>query len=213
MDITLERILSTLNQRGKSQKQFAEKIGIRPNVISEWKAGKTSTYLKMIDTIADYLDVSVDYLLDRTPIPKGRIIKPKGDVATILIPVIGKVAAGYNALAQNDEDCEYIETLASELLDGYEYAWLKVTGDSMTPKIEDGDLVLIRLQEEVESGDIAVVIVDEEDGVIKRVKYGTNKVTLISENSDEYPPRVFQGQDVSRVRIWGKAIDLRRKLS
>ena len=82
----------------------------------------------------------------------------------------------------------------------------------MYPLIMDGDLVLVRLQDEIDSGELAVVIVDEEDGVIKRVQYSTNKVTLISENSEKYPPRIFERNEINRLRIWGKAIDLKRKL-
>jgi repressor LexA len=129
----------------------------------------------------------------------------------IPIPIVGNVAAGYQAYAATDiVGYELVES--SIINDGFEYAWLKVKGDSMSPLILENDLVLVRLQDEVESGDLAVVIVDEEDGVIKRVQFGMNKVTLISENSEKYPPRVFTGKESSHIRIWGKAIDLKRKL-
>ena len=78
----------------------------------------------------------------------------------------------------------------------------------MKYEVSNGTLAIVPNEKES-----SLVYEDEENGVIKRVKYGTNKVTLISENEDEYPPRVFQGKDVNRVRIWGKAVDLRRKLS
>lgn len=134
------------------------------------------------------------------------------DESYVPIPVIGEVAAGYQALAETN--IIGYELVSSDTLhDGYEYAWLKVKGDSMSPLIMEGDLVLVRLQDEIESGELAVVIVDEEDGVIKRVKYSTRKVTLISENAEKYPPRVFEGKDIDRLRIWGKAIDLKRKLN
>lgn len=176
--------------------------------LATWKKGNIKA--EILHTIAKRFNVSVDYLLGKSPIRHGEVEVISVDEEYVPVPVIGNVAAGYQAYATTDI-IGYELVSSNSVNDGYEYAWLKVTGDSMSPEIKDGDLVLIRIQEEVESGEIAVVIVDEEDGVIKRVKYGTNKVTLISEN-EAYPPRVFQGKETSRVRIWGKAVDLRRKL-
>lgn len=178
--------------------------------LATWKKGNIKA--EILHTIAKRFNVSVDYLLGKSPIRHGEVEVISVDEEYVPVPVIGNVAAGHQAYATTDI-IGYELVSSNSVSDGYEYAWLKVKGDSMSPLILNGDLVLIRLQEEVDSGDIAVVIVDEENGVIKRVKYGTNKVTLISENADEYPPRVFQGKDISRVRIWGKAVDLRRKLS
>ena len=207
-----DRIFLLLSESEFDQKYFAEQIGVKPQTISDWKAGRNKSYTKLIDKIAEFFGVTVDYILGKSPVRHGGMEIFSNDERLVKLPIIGEVAAGYNALAE--ENHIGVEKISADAIsDGYEYAWLKVKGDSMSPLILNGDLVLIRLQEEVDSGDIAVVIVDEENGVIKRVKYGTNKVTLISENADEYPPRVFQGKDVSRVRIWGKAVDLRRKLS
>lgn len=206
-----DRIFLLLNESEFDQKYFAEQIGVKPQTISDWKAGRNKSYTKLIEPIADFFGVTVDYLLGKSPVRHGGMEIISNDEKLIKLPIIGKVAAGYDALAE--ENHIGVELVSADLIsDGYEYAWLKVKGDSMSPLILDGDLVLIRLQEEVDSGDIAVVIVDEENGVIKRVKYGTNKVSLISENSEEYPPRVFVGKESNRLRIWGKAIDLRRKL-
>lgn len=207
-----DRIFLLLSESEFDQKFFAEQIGVKPQTISDWKAGRNKSYTKLIDKIAEFFGVTVDYILGKSPVRHGGMEIFSNDERLVKLPIIGEVAAGYNALAE--ENHIGVEKISADAIsDGYEYAWLKVKGDSMSPLILNGDLVLIRLQEEVDSGDIAVVIVDEENGVIKRVKYGTNKVTLISENADEYPPRVFQGKDVNRVRIWGKAVDLRRKLS
>lgn len=207
-----DRIFLLLSESEFDQKYFAEQIGVKPQTISDWKAGRNKSYTKLIDKIAEFFGVTVDYILGKSPVRHGGMEIFSNDERLVKLPIIGEVAAGYNALAE--ENHIGVEKISADAIsDGYEYAWLKVKGDSMSPLILNGDLVLIRLQEEVDSGDIAVVIVDEENGVIKRVKYGTNKVTLISENADEYPPRVFQGKDVNRVRIWGKAVDLRRKLS
>lgn len=63
MNKTVEKIINLINSKGIEQKTFAEAIGVKSNAISEWKSGKTKSYIKYIDKIADYLDVSVNYLL------------------------------------------------------------------------------------------------------------------------------------------------------
>lgn len=212
MDVILERILLLISEAKISQAQFAASIGVKPSVVTDWKSGRNNSYLKHINTIADFFGVTVDYLLGKSPVRHSSMeIYSASERDMIPIPIVGNVAAGYQAYAATDiVGYELVES--SIINDGFEYAWLKVKGDSMSPLILENDLVLVRLQDEVESGDLAVVIVDEEDGVIKRVQFGMNKVTLVSENSEKYPPRVFTGKESSHIRIWGKAIDLKRKL-
>ena len=212
MDDVLSRILSLLDEQGISDKQFTQDISITRNAVTNWKKGTTKSYMNYIPQIAEYFGVTVDYLLGKSPVRHGGVeVYKVEDDTYVPIPIIGNVAAGYQAYAATDiVGYELVES--SIINDGFEYAWLKVKGDSMSPLILENDLVLVRLQDEVESGDLAVVIVNEEDGVIKRVQFGMNKVTLISENSEKYPPRVFTGKESSHIRIWGKAIDLKRKL-
>lgn len=213
MDEVLNRILDLLKENGKNQKELSKALGINASAVTEWKKGKMKSYNHYLYQIAEFFNVSVDYLLGKSPVRHNTMEILRTDSSSYVpIPIVGNVAAGYTALAETDIiGYELVDT--SVLTDGYEYAWLRVKGDSMSPLILEGDLVLIRLQDEVDSGDLAVVIVDEEDGVIKRVQYSTNKVTLVSENSDDYPPRVFQGKEINRLRIWGKAVEIKRKLN
>lgn len=196
----------------KAPNAVAIGLGFSNATCNKWKNGSIPSSASA-SKIADYFGVTTDYLLGNSPVRHGGMeIQSINDERYIPVPVIGVVAAGYQALA--DTNVIGYELVSADMLnDGFEYAWLKVKGDSMYPLIMDGDLVLVRLQNEIDSGDLAVVIVDEEDGVIKRVQYSTTKVTLISENSEKYPPRVFKNGDISRLRIWGKAIDLKRKLN
>lgn len=212
MDAVLNRILTLMSESNVTAKQMTAELKINRSAVTDWKKGITKSYLNHIHKIAEYFDVSVDYLLGKSPVRHGEVeVYQVSEGKYIPIPIVGNVAAGYQAYATTD--IVGYELVDSETInDGYEYAWLKVKGDSMSPLILEGDLVLIRLQDEVENGDLAVVIIDEEDGVIKRVQFGMNKVTLISDNSEKYPPRIFTGKDTSHIRIWGKAIDLKRKL-
>ena len=72
----------------------------------------------------------------------------------------------------------------------------------MYPTIEDGDIIIVRRQSSVDSGSIAVMLIDNEDGVVKKVEYGKNWIDLISINP-MYPKRHFEGEDVTRLRVMG----------
>lgn len=191
-------------------KNMLAECGLSRNVVDNMKNGSKPSADK-IQAIASFFGVTIDYLMGISPVRHGSIeLIDISDEEFVPIPIIGNVAAGYQALAETNI-VGYELVSRSTINDGYDYAWLRVKGDSMSPLILEDDLILVRIQSEVDSGDLAVVTVDEEDGLIKRVKYSTNKVTLISENP-EYPPRVFEKNEMNRLRIWGKAIDLKRRL-
>ena len=79
---------------------------------------------------------------------------------------------------------------------------IKVSGDSMYPKIEDGDIIVVRKQSSVDNGQIAVVLIDGEEGVVKKVNSGKNFMELLSINP-MYPPRLFENEEVERISIVG----------
>lgn len=128
----------------------------------------------------------------------------------VYLPVLGRVAAG-NGVIAHDEIIGHEFVSADKICSGETYFWLHVKGDSMSPKIEDGDLVLIKKQSSVDSGSYAVVIVDGEDGVVKKVNYGPDWIELVSTNP-YYPARRFEGSDVLRITVIGKVIEVRRVL-
>lgn len=127
----------------------------------------------------------------------------------VRVPVIGSVAAGTQCLADMEIE-EYIACDASMINSGYEYCYLKVKGDSMEPIIRENDLVLVRIQDSVPSGSYAVVLVDDENGLVKRVEYDAEQITLISENP-YYPPRKFVKKEMNRIRIFGLVVETRRR--
>ena len=190
---------------------LAKALGTTPSYLMGWDDDAIETY-KFLDTIIDPEHTSAQVKEQDKAI--RRIInssEPYLPEKMIPIPVIGRVAAGYTCLAETDIEC--YELVNSEVLNsGYEYVYLKVVGDSMEPLILEGDLVLVRLQEIVESGDYAVVIVDEEDGVVKQIEFDNDCIKLISQNP-YYPPRIFKGKSRERVRIYGKVVESKRKFN
>jgi repressor LexA len=166
--------------------------------------------MEMITKISRALSVPVEQLFPY-PIPSDPTnIEPAvPPISMRRIPLVGNAAAGYTCLAEM-QIVEYIPTDASLLHDGYEYVYLRVKGDSMEPEFHEGDLVLVRVQDTIESGEYAVVLVDGEDGLVKKIELDRVHITLISENP-YYPPRRFDSEEMNRIRIFGKVISSVRR--
>lgn len=120
------------------------------------------------------------------------------------IPVFESVSAGLGAYA-SDEIVDYIPVVLNNPYDADETMAIRVSGDSMYPKIEDGDIIIVRKTESVESGSIAVLLLDNEEGLVKKIKYGDGWVELHSINP-EYKTKVFKGTDIQRLQIVGLVI-------
>lgn len=212
-----EQLKKVMELRGISQTELCEKTGIPKSAMSQYLSGAFKPKQARTYILAEALHTTPEYLMgtldNPDPAPELKsplhIIRYTPEQMTPL-PVIGRVAAGYTCLAE-----QVIEGYAladpSSLTEGYEHFWLRVKGDSMEPDIQDGDLVLVRSQETVDSGDCAVVIVDEEDGLVKNIEFGSNYVSLISKNPS-YPPRIFVEEEANRLRIVGKVVELKRAI-
>ena len=166
---------------------------------------------KTLSSVAKVLGVSVSELMDNInelkELPKDAIPVDK----MVLVPVVGVVRAGYGGLAFESDMGR--ETVDASVMRGYnheDFFYLKVKGDSMEPRLYEGDLVLVRRQTSVDSGSYCVVTIDDEEGVVKIVEYDKDSIILISQNHN-YPPRKFVGADVERIRVIGKVIESKSK--
>ena len=190
--------------KGLTQAEVAKYIGISQNNYSYWESGKVKIDNDSLKKLADYFNVSVDYLLDReTPNVgnQGRGVK---------IPVYGEIAAGIPIEAI--EDIIDFEEITPELASSGEFLALAIKGDSMAPRIQSGDVVIIRRQETVENGDIAAVMVNGDSATLKRVKPDANGLWLLPLNP-AYQPMFYTKKECAEkpVRILGKMIELRAK--
>lgn len=193
-----QRIKALREQKGISQIELAEKIGVSKQNLYKYENGIISNIPSdKIEAAAAALETSPAYIMgweDSTvsPLPLENVY---------MRPLYDSVAAGFNALAQNTV-VGYIPTQIMSPSEQEKYIWVNVVGDSMSPMIDDGSKVLIKLQESVDSGQIAIVLIDDEEAVVKRVVYGDDWIELQSVNP-YYPPRRFEGQDVQRIRVMG----------
>lgn len=204
-----ESLKNERKKNGLSQKEFADKLGINARTYASYERGERDISTAVLLSICKVLNISSDRLLGNDPEPKISKI-PYTEEGTVLVPLIGKVAAGYCCHAE-DNISEYIRTDRSSLKTGYDYFWLEVKGDSMEPELHEKDLVLVQEQSELDAECYAVVTVDNEDGLVKQVQIDNTKITLKSINP-YYPPRVFEKQDMNRIKIVGRVIEIKRRL-
>ena len=203
MQKTSERIKSAILGSGLTYRELEERTGIPRSAIHRYGSGFTDNIpISRLEKLARALGTTATYFLwgdETSPRPKYR----RGSV----LPVLGTVAAGNGEYAE--ESVLGYETVDEKYISD-EYYYLQVAGESMSPEIKDGDFVLVHRQEEVESGTLGIVIVDGEDGVVKKVVYGDGSITLVSFNP-YFPPRVFEGEEAQRVRVVGRVIESKRK--
>jgi repressor LexA len=186
---------------GWTQEQVAKKIGVSKQTYSHYENENRTPSLKTIRSLAGVYGVDLDHVF-------GDEIKEDNGVYEVKqfvkLPIVGQVACGNKELAF--EDIEGYEEIPSSWVNGGEYFFLRAKGDSMIgANITNGDLLLIRKQEEIEDGEIAVVIVNDE-ATLKRVYKRDGTVILHSENSQYQPIVVSNGH----VKIIGK---LKRSIS
>lgn len=204
------RIFSTnleylMKKNGIKATELAKRMGVAKQTVSTWVNGQNVPRTDKLDKLCGILGCDRNALLMRTPVT---------DLYTIpvprqsMLPVLGRVSAGTGVAAE--EDIIGYESTDSRYDNG-EYFYLRVSGDSMSPKIDDGDLVLVHRQTSVDSGSIGVVSVDGSDGFVKKIEYDKEFIHLISYNP-YYPPMVFDGPDVMRVYVMGRVVKLERKL-
>lgn len=129
----------------------------------------------------------------------------------VRIPVLGYVRAGIPVDAV-EEILDWEEINPSMAAAGDFFA-LRIKGDSMEPKISEGDVVIVKEQPDVESGDVAIVLVNGDDATVKRlIKYENGSIALVAFNS-AYQPMIFTPEQIESlpVRVLGKVVELRAK--
>ncbi|MBQ7347757.1 MAG: helix-turn-helix domain-containing protein [Clostridia bacterium] len=206
--------ISLCEEKNESPTSVCSSLGFSATMATKWKNGAQprDTTLKKI---ANYFGVSVDYLLGKPQEPQNKEIRKEYielDLqSTYKIPIFESVSAGFGAYASNDIT-DYTMLYFSSEAEAKETICIKVRGDSMYPKIEDGDLIQVHKQDSVDNGALAVVLVDGEEGLVKNIFYGSNWIELHSTNP-MYQPMRFDGSDVLRIRVVGLVTKIIKNVS
>lgn len=187
----------------KSQAELAAALFVNQTAVSQWERGATTPSPPLLLKLAEMYNVSVDYLLGQD---SNKDTSQKGTE----VPVYSAVAAGLPIEAvENIVDYEEIDTALTAT---GEYFGLRVKGSSMEPRIREGDVVIVRKQDDADTGDTAIVMVNGDSATIKRIKKEPSGISLIP-NNPAYDIQFYSADDVEKlpVRIIGKVVELRAK--
>lgn len=197
-----ERVKEARERKGFTQDELAHKLGYKSRSSINKIEKERDIPRSMIVKLAEILDVTPAFLMgwDEEKKDKSNISAVFNDNIH-MIPVFESVSAGFGAYA-DDYIVEYCPFIINSEREAEETIAIRVTGDSMSPKIEDGDIIRVHKQESVDSGSIAVVLLDGEEGLVKKVVYGDDWIELHSINP-YYPVRRFEGEEVLRLRVVG----------
>ena len=199
----MNRLREARKARGLTQVEVADHIGLTQGSYSYWEKGKVKLDPNSLTKLADLFGVSVDYLLG-----KDENIAP---ARSVKIPVLGDVAAGIPIEAVQDV-VDYEEIDAAMAATG-DFFGLRIKGASMEPRIREGDVVIVRHQEDADTGDTAVVLVNGDSATVKRIKKEPDGGLWLLPNNPAYDPQHFSPAEVAEtpVRIIGRVVELRGK--
>lgn len=201
------RLKEIRKKKGLTQEYIASTLHVVQAAVSQWENGRVTPEAEKLSQLADVLGVSLDVLMGR----KEYIDEDEPKQQAVKIPVLGRVQAGIPTSAIS-EILDY-EEIPADMATRGEYFGLLVRGDSMTPEIHNGDIVIVRCQPDVESGETAVVAVNGDNATVKRVKKTAAGIILIPLNP-AYEPMVYTNEQIETlpVEIKGKVVELRRKM-
>lgn len=197
----LRRVMS---DRDVSQAKLAKDMNIPKTTISSWMNGVRTPKMSKIDALCEYLNCKRSDLME----PYGKAVKNIS--VGVKIPVLGKVAAGIPI--EMIEDILDFEEIPEIIGRTGEYFGLKIRGNSMSPRINEGDVVIVRKQSDADSGDVVIAQVNGNEATCKKLIKYKEGISLVSFNS-EYEPMYFSNDDIERVpiKIIGRVVENRQK--
>ena len=201
--VTPARIKSAREDLKLTKRELAKRIGVHESSINKYEKGLVDIPLSKISELARVLRVTEAYLM-------GWEEKSEQTTQGLQIPVLGTVAAGIPISAVEDI-LDYEEVPQSWESQG-EFFGLRIKGDSMQPKIDDGDVVIVRQQSDANSGDTVIALVNGDDATCKKLQKTDNGIMLVSTNPN-YLPMFFTNEEIltKPVVILGKVVELRSK--
>lgn len=201
--MTGKKLKDLRKQKGFTQVQLSKMLHVQQASISAWENDISKPDFDNQMKLADIYGISIDELLGRA---SGSAVVSSG----VKIPVLGKVQAGI-PIDAIEEVLDYEEITPEMASQGKHFA-LMVRGDSMYPRFVEGDVVIVRCQNDVDTGDIAVILVNGNDATVKKIKKSPQGLTLIPLNT-AYDYINYSNEDIKKlpVRILGKVVELRGK--
>nr|DAJ00692.1 MAG TPA: Repressor protein CI [Caudoviricetes sp.] len=204
----MNRIRELRKKRCMTMKELGAVVGLAESTISQYETGKREPDNETLLRLGEFFNTSVDYLLGREIVADG---PPEPSVpGSKWIPVIGTIPAG-TPVEAIEEILDYEEITPQMASQGEHFA-LKIKGQSMEPRIFEDDVVIVKKQDDCDSGDIAVALVNGNEATVKRIKKRPEGLMLIP-NNPAYEPMFYSNEEIENlpVRIIGKVVELRGK--
>lgn len=198
--------------KGWSQDKLAEKLGYRSfTTIQKWESEKSEPPLKKLKELADLFNIDIDQLAGTDLTDSKSLPNSENGInlGKYRIPIVATVAAGEPIYSE-----ENIEGWIDYDKDprGHIFA-CRIKGDSMSPRIQDGDIIIVDEESDWEDGDIILATVNGNDGTCKRIRKYADSIALLSLNP-AYDPMIFSAEQVQTlpVEIKGKVVQFRADL-
>lgn len=200
--IMAENITYYMNKHQKSRNDMCEALGVKYTTFTDWVKGNSYPRIDKIELMANYFGIS-----------KADLVEKRNSTSTkngVTINVLGRVAAGIPI------DCveEIIDTeeITQDMASTGEFFGLQIHGDSMEPRMKDGDVVIVRQQNDAKTDNIVIAVVNGNEATCKRLKKYAEGIALISTNPS-YEPMYFSNKEIAEkpVRIIGVVKELRAK--
>lgn len=201
-EIMARNIKRLMSLKGKDRNDICKDLGFKYTTFTDWINANTYPRIDKIELMANYFGVSKAELVEEhtnTSPSKG-----------VKINVLGRVAAGLPIEAV--ENIIDTEEISEEMAKTGDFFGLLIKGDSMTPSICNGDIVIVRQQDDAESNEVVIATINGTDAVCKRLRKYKDGIELLS-NNPSYEPLNFSNEEIADkpVKILGKVVELRRK--
>lgn len=188
--------------------QVGNIVGVGKSTVRKWETGEIANMRRdKIAALAKALHTTPAYLMDWND--NTQLTENKG----VQIPVLGYVRAGYPIYAE--ENIIDYEEISTTMAASGEFFGLRICGNSMEPRMFENDVVIVRKQPDIESGEIAVVLVNGDEGTVKKIIKSENGILLVPLNSNcSYEPHFYSNEEIENcpVTIAGKVVEVRGKL-
>ncbi len=203
----MNKIKELRKEKGLTLDKLSQITNIAPNTLNQYELGKREPSFEIVKLLADTFNVSIDYMLGRTE------ENTQEKKSSTKIPVLGTIPAGIPIEAV-EEVVDY-EEISEDMATRGEFFALKVKGDSMSPLINDGDVVITKKQDDAESGKICVVMINGFDATLKEIKKEENGLWVLPKNPySDFSPRFFTNEEINKtpIKVIGVAVEIRRSL-
>lgn len=198
------RLKTLLSEHEMTQNQLSKILGVSESTVGKWILEKSLPRMGIIQKLSEYFNVPKSYFLEKQDSPTKTMTKG------VRIPILGRVVAGVPLEAITD--IEGYEEITPKMASLGEYFALRIKGHSMEPRIEDGEIVICKQQSDVESGDIAIVLVNGNEATCKQIKKSPEGITLIGFNPVVYPPHFYSNKEIVTmpINVIGRVVESRK---